>query len=115
MEDEYVPGYVPTKVCPKCQKVKPVTEFYKRGRNAKYLAGYCKACHTKAFDTEKIRCPHCKELIAFFGIDKDKKVIKQKSSILNKLRKEAKESFKKPKKKKVVTEPKSENIKDFLK
>lgn len=98
------PDYVPdppkdTKWCPKCEKFKPKTEFWQRGTNAKYRHSYCKQCHSDTFKYEKIVCPHCSGRLCFFGIDKDSKVIQQKATIINKLKKDTlKESVKESKK-----------------
>jgi len=85
---------VEEKMCRRCGKFKAVAAFYRRGKTSKYLAGYCKECHTKPFDTEKIVCPHCKEKIGYFGIDHKGIPVKQKSDILARLRKEVKQEGK---------------------
>lgn len=78
------------KFCKKCATWKDLDQFHKRGGKSPYLAGYCKACHTQPYKYEAICCPHCKEKITFFGVDKVGNVVRQKNEILAKLRKEAK-------------------------
>lgn len=101
-KDEFTPDPpVADKFCRRCGKWKAFTEFYKRGGKSAYLAAYCKDCHLKPFEYERIICPHCKEKIAFFGFDSKHNVVAQKSDILKRLRKEAKKKEKKVDKEKL--------------
>ncbi len=92
--EKYVPPPpdIEQKFCKKCMQWKSTDDFFKRGGKSRYLAGYCKNCHSQPFKYEAICCPHCKEKITFFGISKGGEIVKQKSEILAKLKKEAKAS-----------------------
>lgn len=95
MENEFVPDEpIKEKYCQRCNHWKALTEFFKRGKKSKYYAAYCKDCHDKPFKYEKIVCPHCKEKIAFYGIDTKGNFVKSKNDILVRLRKEAKQQIK---------------------
>lgn len=116
-EQEGKPAKPPVteKQCNKCGKVKPIEEFYSRGKDAKYKAAYCKDCHTKPFLYERIVCPHCNGRICFFGLDENGNIQKQKSEILDKLKKEAKQEIKlKKSKKKIDSIPENKNIKGIF-
>ena len=105
------------KFCKKCQAWKSIDEFWKRGAKSKYYAAYCKQCHQQPFKYEAICCPHCKEKITFFGVDAKGNITKQKSEILNKLKKEAKEKLLKKnvkKEKEAEDEIINEELKDIF-
>lgn len=120
MEDD-IEGRIPgtpggrQKYCRKCGQWKPLTEYFKRGSKSKYYAGYCKSCHSEPFRYERIVCPHCKNKIGFFGIDLHGKVVKQKSTIISKLKKELRHELKNKKKRKPKAEEIEQNLKDILK
>ncbi len=117
---EYVPDEpIKEKFCSRCGTYKPLEQFYKRGKKSTYYAGYCKSCHTKPFKHEKIRCPHCKECITFFGVDHKGEIIKGKNDVLVKLKKQLKKEKKfKDKESKEVKEVKTDkpkkNVRDIL-
>jgi hypothetical protein len=104
------------KQCKKCGLYKPYSEFFKRGKASKYHHAYCKSCHSQPYDYEKIVCPHCKEKIAFVGIDFSGAVVNKDSTILRKLKKQVKNETKRKYVKKKTELPTEEpkNIKDLL-
>lgn len=116
MDDDTYDSIAPLeeKICRRCGEWKPLVQFYKRGKNSKYYAGYCKACHTAPFKTEQIVCPHCKERIGFFGVDTKGNVVKQKSNIISKLKKELKNSTKKKRVKNQEVKKTVKSLKDIF-
>lgn len=118
-DPDYTPPAPPKdeKLCRRCGKWKTLSEFYRRGTTSKYLAGYCKECHSKPFETEKIRCPHCGERITFFGVNRKGEVIKQTGGIISKLKQEIRKQGKKKSKKRLVesSEKQEKDLKDIFK
>lgn len=86
--------------CSRCQEWKPDASFYNRGIKSPYKAAYCKQCHTRSFENESIRCPHCAKKVFFVGVDEKGEVIRRKNSLIKKLKKEAIEQYKNKKRKK---------------
>lgn len=98
-DDEYVPPApeVQEKFCNRCGRFKPLREFYTRkggGGQDGYLYGYCRTCHNTSFKREQICCPHCKERIAFIGVDTRGGIIKQKTDLIIKMKRLVKEEIK---------------------
>lgn len=89
---------VKTKICQRCGQYKTLDSFWKRGKSSKFFHGYCKECHSKPWNYDKITCPHCKNRIAFFGIDTHGNLVSKKSELLKKLKKEATQKVNKKKK-----------------
>lgn len=98
-DDDYVPSppEVKEKFCNRCGRFKPLKEFYTRkggGDQNGYLYGYCRTCHNTSFKREQICCPHCKERIAFIGVDTRGGIIKQKTDVIIKMKRLVKEEMK---------------------
>lgn len=45
----------PFKLCPKCQIVKPRSEFYSKRKESSLITTYCKKCSKKIYQENKIR------------------------------------------------------------
>lgn len=76
------------KWCARCGKWKSEDEFFRKNKSGR-LHGYCKLCHNQDVKHEKIRCPHCRELIVFIGLDQHDNIVKHKSELVTKLVREA--------------------------
>lgn len=109
-DNEHIPDPGKQKQCSYCGKIKPLTEFYSRGKKSKLLAAYCKECHVKPFKDERILCPHCKNKIYFIGVDAQGSIMKTKGNLVKRMKMELK---RKNRKKKEATQPKP--LKDIFK
>lgn len=102
------------KYCHKCEKWKPLSEYFKRGKDSKYYHGYCKDCHKSPFQYDRIICPHCKNKIMFFGLDVHNKIVKQKSDFVKRLTREIKQETTSKKKGKEPRVKTDKALKDLL-
>lgn len=98
-----------SKLCPECNLIKPLDDFYYVGRERKRRRSYCKKCHAIKFKNTNIFCPHCGGKILCVGVNKFDKPTRHKNSLTAKLRRDLKE--KKKRNELVKADP---SVKDLL-